>query len=162
MNEQMDLFEGLFLAKMRNNWNKLIEAEGGHCPCCGKWGKVYRRILNEHLVLALRWIAVHGDDQGWVDVQNKAPRWILKSKTYPLLAHWGLVESQQHGSGVWKATQAGWDFMQGGMVPEAVYIYDNKAWGFDEKQTSFRGCFGKHFDYEAMMGAQFNWATVRA
>lgn len=164
MSEQSDMFEdeGMFLARMRSNWNKAIEGEGAHCPCCGKWGKVYKIKLSQHLALCLRWIAVHGDEDGWVDVQNKAPRWILKSKTYPLLEHWALIESAQKRSGIWRATLRGQDFVGGlTQLPAAVHIYDNKVWGFESEETSFRGCFGKHFDYDEMMSDQFNWANIR-
>lgn len=164
MSEQMDMFsdEGMFLAKMRNAWNKAIEADGGFCPCCGKWGKVYKTKLSQHLALCLRWIAINGDDDGWVDVQNKAPRWILKSKTYPLLEHWGLIDSQSKRSGVWRATLRGWDFINGlAQVPSAVHIYDNRVWGFESEEVSFRGCFGKHFDFDEMMSDQFNWASIK-
>ena len=163
MTEQAELFEseGNFLARMRHNWSKSIEGEGAYCPCCGKWGKVYKIKLSQHLALCLRWIITHLDSEGWVDVQNKAPRWRLKSKTYPLLEHWGLIESKATRSGIWTATAKGHNFASGDItLPGAVYIYDNKQWGFEEEHVSFRGCFGKHFDFEEMMSAQFNWANL--
>jgi hypothetical protein len=46
-------------------------------------------------------------------------------------------------------------------LPEAVYIYDNKRWGFDEKMVQFRQCFGRHFDFDELMSAQFNWAKLK-
>lgn len=162
--EQFDMFEneGNFLAKMRSNWNKAIEGDGAHCPCCGKWGKVYKIKLSQHLALCLRWIAVHAEEDGWVDVQNKAPRWMLKSKTYALLEHWKMVESKSYRSGVWRATQDGLDFVAGHTSESsAVFIYDNKIWGFDSEETSFRGCFGKHFDFDEMMNDRFNWANIK-
>jgi hypothetical protein len=45
-------------------------------------------------------------------------------------------------------------------LPAAVYIYDNQVWGFEEEQVTFKGCFGKHFDFDEMMSAQFNWANL--
>jgi len=164
MTEQLDMFnnEGHFLARMRNNWNKVIEADGGYCPCCGKWGKVYKMKLSQHLALSLRWIALHGEQDGWIDVQNKAPRWMLKSKTYNLLEHWDMIESQSHRSGVWRATVTGLLFISGDVTaPSAVHIYDNRKWGVEDEQTTFRGCFGKHFDFEEMMSDQFNWAVIK-
>lgn len=164
MAEQFDMFEGEghFLAKMRSNWSKSIEGDGSHCPCCGKWGKVYKTKLSQHLALCLRWIAISADEEGWVDVQNTAPRWMLKSKTYNLLEHWGLIDSKSHRSGIWRATLRGWDFINGlSTVPAAVHIYDNKVWGFDSEETSFHGCFGKHFDFDEMMSEQFSWANIK-
>lgn len=164
MTEQVEMFESesVWLAKMRSTWNKSIEGEGAFCPCCGKWGKVYKTKLSQHLALCLRWIAVNGDDDGWIDVQAKGPRWMLKSKTYSLLEHWGLVESKAQRSGVWRATLKGWDFINGLVsVPSAVHIYDNKVWGFEEEETTFRGCFGVHFNFDEMMDEQFNWASLK-
>jgi hypothetical protein len=165
MSEQFEMFEseGAWLAKMRHNWNKSIEADGAFCPCCGKWGKVYKIKLSQHLALCLRWISISTDEEGWVDVQNKAPRWMLKSKTYPLLEHWGLIESQAKRSGVWRATPMGHEFIGGAIaMPSAVHIYDNKVWGFEAQEVSFRGCFGKHFDFDEMMSSQFKWADLRS
>jgi hypothetical protein len=46
-------------------------------------------------------------------------------------------------------------------MPEAVYIYDNRRWGFEEKGVTFRQCFGKHFDFNELMSVQFNWANLK-
>jgi hypothetical protein len=59
-------------------------------------------------------------------------------------------------------TYRGVEFVYGGLeLPEAVYIYDNKRWGFDEKMVQFRQCFGRHFDFDELMSAQFNWAKLK-
>ena len=162
---QFDMFdgEGAFLARMRYLWNKTIEGEGGFCPCCGKKGKVYKTKLSQHLALCLRWIHVHADPaDGWVDVQNTAPRFMLKSKTYPLLEHWDLIEGKSFRSGIWRVTLKGQDFLNGLInLPSAVHIYDNKIWGFEAEEVSFRGCFGIHFDFDEMMSDQFKWANLK-
>ena len=145
----------------RETWRNAIEGDGAYCPCCDKWGKVYKMKLSQHLALCLRWIATHGDEDGWVDVQNSAPRWILKSKTYNLLVHWGLIQGRDKRSGVWRATPRGRDFINANCtMPAAVYIYNNQVWGVDATQTSFRGCFGKHFNFDEMMSTQFRWSEV--
>ena len=155
--------EADYLDRLRTAWNQTIEGEGGHCQCCGKWGKVYKIKLSQHLALCLKWIIDHSSPtEPWVDVQNSAPRWMLKSKTYPLLEHWTLIESKGHRSGIWAVTHRGVEFVYGGLeLPEAVYIYDNKRWGFDEKTVQFRQCFGRHFDFDELMSAQFNWAKLK-
>jgi hypothetical protein len=151
-----------YLERLRTSWNQTIEHEGGHCPCCGKWGKVYKTKLSQHLALCLKWIVDHGDQEGWVDVQNTAPRWMLKSKTYPLLEHWALIESRGTRSGIWCATANGKKFVAGAItMPQAVYVYDNRRWGFEKEEVTFQQCFGKHFDFDELMSAQFNWANLR-
>ena len=160
---QIDMFNGeeAYLRKMRENWKKDIEAKGRRCSCCDRYGKVYRRPLSQHLALCLRWIYVQSEDNDWVDVQNTAPRWMMKSKAYPLLEHWNLIESKEHRSGIWKVTERGVNFIHGYLtVPAAVHIYDNRVWGFESENTDFRKCFGKHFNFEEMMEAEFNWAKI--
>jgi DNA polymerase III alpha subunit (gram-positive type) len=46
-------------------------------------------------------------------------------------------------------------------LPNAVHIYDNKVWGFEADEVSFRECFGTHFDFDEMMSAQFKWANIQ-
>lgn len=147
-----------FLDELKTEWRTTIGAEGGHCPCCGKFGKIHEMKLSQHLALCLRWIQVHGGDEGWVDVQSKGPRWMLRGKTYPCLAYWGLIESKGHRSGHWRITFKGQDFVSGLIgVPERAYIYDNQVWEMSTKETSFGGCFGKHFDFDEMMSSRFDW-----
>ncbi len=74
----------------------------------------------------------------------------------------GLIESKSQRSGSWRATLRGWDFINGLVaVPSAVHIYDNKVWGFEDEEVTFRDCFGKHFDFDEMMSEQFNWANIK-
>lgn len=154
--------EAEYLDRLRSSWKQTIAGDGGKCPCCDKWGKVYKIKLSQHLALCLKWMIDHKRDDDWVDVQNTAPRWMLKSKTYPLLEHWALIESQAARSGKWRATKVGIDFVAGVVtMPEAVYIYDNRRWGFEEKGVTFRQCFGKHFDFNELMSVQFNWANLK-
>jgi len=149
------------LKKLQDEWDATIAGEGGCCPVCGKFGKVYKYKLSQGLALALKWIADHGADDGWVDVQTKGPRWMLRSKTYPLLAHWQFIESQNARSGVWRVTDLGRDFLGGfDVAPCAVYVYDNKVMALDKENTTFRGCFGVRFDFDELMSDQFNWADV--
>lgn len=150
------------VADLRKKWTTAIEKDGGHCPVCDKWGKIYKVKLTQGLALALRWIMVHGDAEGWVNVQTHGPRWMMRSKVYPLLMNWGLIESRGYRSGVWRATPYGRDFVLGlANADSAAYIYDNKVHGWSGVATSFRGCFGKHFDFDEMMSERFDWASIK-
>jgi len=156
----IDIFDDP-VQKLRHDWRYTIEGDGGHCPVCDKFGKVYKIKLSQALALALKWVADHGGDDGWVDVQTQGPRWMLRAKTYPLLAHWGLIESQAPRSGVWRATPKGRAFIGADVLaPKAVYIYDNNVWAFDAENTSFKGCFGVKFDFDELMSATFKWSNV--
>jgi len=161
---QIDMFEteGMMLARLRADWTKAIEGNGGHCPCCGRWGKVYTQRLTQSMALALRWIMVHGEQDGWVQVQERAPRWMMRGKTYSLLEHWGLIESKAHRSGVWRATHYGQDFVLGHCEAHAaVHVYDNKVWGLSAETVKFRDCFGKDFDFDLLMSDRYDWSVIQ-
>lgn len=159
-NKTIDLFDDP-VHRLRDEWAETISGEGGHCPVCDKFGKVYKYKLSQALALALKWIAEHGDEEGWVDVQQRGPRWMLRSKTYPLLTHWGFLESKGSRSGVWRPTPHGLAFIEGTLLaPSAVYVYDNSKWGSDSESIAFRGCFGVKFDFDALMSDQFKWADL--
>lgn len=164
MSEQFDMFEdgGMFLAKLRRNWRDAVEKKGAICPCCDRKGKVYRIKLNHTYALSVLWIFKNGGDDGWVDVQNRAPRWMLKGKNYGMLAHWGFLESKSHRSGIWRVTQMAKDWIAGNIgASESIYIYDNKLWGASDEETSFRSCIRKYFDFDEVMSSQFNWANIK-
>jgi hypothetical protein len=151
------------LQKLRHEWKHTIEGEGGDCPVCDKFGKVYRIKLNQSLALSIKWISDHGGESGWVDVQKQGPRWMLRSKTYALLSHWGMIEPLAPRSGVWRVTPTGKAFLAGNIkAPVAVYIYDNSVWAVDNENTTYRGCFGVKFDFNELMSASFNWANVKS
>lgn len=149
------------LNQLRQQWMKTIEGKGGICPCCGQRGKIYRYKITQHYALCLRWIQVNGDEEGWVNVQKVGPRWMLKSKTHTQLAHWKLVEPQSKRSGVWRVTALGHQFISGEVeVPAAIYVFNNTIYGVDQTQTSYRSCFGVHFDFDELMSTRFDWSKV--
>lgn len=161
---QMEFFkdERDFLEELRNNWKKVVEADGGICPCCDRSGKVYRLSINQTYALSLRWIDVHGKEGGWINVQDNAPRFMLKGKNYGMLTHWGVLESFSMRSGIWRTTQKGKDFLKGLInLPLGAFIYNDKVWAFSSEEVSFRGCFDKHFDFDEMMSAQFKWSNLK-
>lgn len=155
-----DMFDGT-VQRLKDEWAETIKDKGGHCPICDQFGKIYKYKLNQSLALSLKWIIDHGGEDGWIDVQKKAPRWMMRSKTYPLLAHWDMIEDQSSRSGIWRATWRGRHFVYKNFpMPVAVYVYNNRIWAFDAEHTSFQGCFGVKFDFAELMSSNFNWANV--
>lgn len=149
------------LEDLKDEWRETIEGDGGCCPLCGKFGKIYKTKLGAGLTLALKWIADHGGQDGWVDVQVKGPRWMLRSKTYPLLTHWNFLESRQHRSGEWRITDRGRDFINGQILaPLAVFIYDNKKVAVSEETITFRESLELKFDFDELMSSQFRWENL--
>ena len=146
-----------FLTELRALWRGAIEADGGHCPCCDRWGRVYPRSLNETMARSLVWLAHHSIDGDWVDVPKHAPRWLIRSNQLPTLRWWGLVERQgtedptKKHSGFWRATQNGILFAQNNIkVPKKVYTYNAEVEGFSDELISIKDCV-EFFNYSAVM-----------
>jgi hypothetical protein len=168
---QFDLFGSpdKFLAKLRSDWRETIEHDGGHCPCCGKWGKISPQGMNETRALALLWLSrAPTNAEGWVDVPNVGPRWLLRGKTHTTLQHWGFVEPGSHddstkrADGLWRITDKGKQFIAGTVtVPKKAYIYNNAVEGWSDECVSFRDCFGRHFDYQEVMADTFNLNAIK-
>lgn len=147
---------------LKQQWIETISDKGGCCPVCDRFGKIYKYKLSKALALSLKWIVNNGGTAGWVNVQKNAPREMMRSKTYPLLEHWGMIESQGARSGVWRATQSGKDFVAGlKIAPSAVYVYDDKLMAVDAMHTSFLGCFDVDFNFEELMASNLNDADVK-
>lgn len=146
-----------FLSGLRAVWRTVIEDEGGHCPCCDRWGKVYPRSLNETMARSLVWLAHNSANGDWVDVPRRAPRWLVRSNQLPTLRWWGLVErldtedkAKKH-SGLWRATPRGVMFAQNRLqVPKKVYTYNAEVEGFSEELVTIKDCI-EQFDYSAVM-----------
>lgn len=168
---QLDLFGSpeKYLAKLRQTWRDTIENDGGFCPCCDRWGKVSPQGMSETMALGLLWLSrADADAHGWVNVPNTAPRWMLRGKTYTTMARWGLVEKggrddpAKKSDGMWRVTEKGWAFLRGQTpIPQKVYSYNNVIQGYSENVVYFRDCFGKHFDYEAVMADNFNLNAIK-
>lgn len=150
--------EQIFLDELRGMWRTAIEADGGHCPCCDRWGKIYPRSLNETMARSLVWLAHHSANGDWVDIPQRGPRWLVRSNQLPTLRWWGLVErletddkTKKH-SGFWRATEMGVMFAQNRFeVPKKVYTYNAEVESFSEEFVTIKDCV-ENFDYSAVMG----------
>lgn len=161
---QFEMFENEkpLMSRMRERWWHAVKGDGAICPVCDRSGKIYRIRLNQTYALALRWIYLHGDENGWVNVQKKGPRIILKGKNYGMLHHWGLLESFGKRSGVWRITEKGKAFGAGLIkVPASVFIYDDIVYGFSEEEITFKQCFKESFNFDEMMSARFDWTKIK-
>ena len=146
-------------------WRKTIHGDGGVCPCCERWGKVYTRTINKTMAASLQWLYDEtlksvGQIGNWVDVPNTAPKSVLRSNQLPSLRWWGLVERQlpdpqdkaKKHSGMWRITLRGIDFVEGKhLVPKKILTYNTEAVGFGDELVNFKTASGIKFDMEAVM-----------
>lgn len=149
-----------FLDKFRSMWREVISGDGGRCPCCDRWGKIYPRSLNETMALSLVWLAAKSTDGDWVNIPQRGPRWLVRSNQLPTLRWWGLVERLDTGdktkkhSGLWRATEKGILFAQNRLqVPKKVFTYNAEVEGFSKELVTIDECV-ESFDYSAVMGIE--------
>lgn len=153
-------------------WNRLwritIEADGGHCPVCDRWGKIYARPINKTMALSVLWLAQTQTAQknagkgDWVNVPIVAPRWLVRSNQLPTMRWWNMVERQpsedpkRKHSGLWRCTDTGLRFaFNNAPVPARVLTYNDSVEGYSEEQTTFSACV-EDFDYSGVMSPAFS------
>jgi len=109
------------LAEARGVWSGMITNGGGDCPCCDRWGMVYKRPLNKGMCNALVWLSKQTSKTGWIDVPRRGPQWLTRTNQLPTMKWWGLVERRPNDdpkkkhSGMWRVTKDGAKFAVGKM-----------------------------------------------
>jgi len=161
------------LQEARSGWKSTIHGDGGICPCCDRWGKVYSRAINSTMALSLQWLYDANMKAGvrcWVDVPNSAPKEVLRSNQLATLRWWGLVERElpdpedkkRKFSGNWRITLRGMDFVEGrALVPKKVMTYNGDVVGSSDEMTTFEACKGAGFNYSSVMTTTFVAGTDR-
>lgn len=145
----------LAIAK-RELWEDM-KAEGGDCQCCGRFAKLYKYTISKAQIAAFHWIVNRCGWKGWVDVQETAPKWLLRSNSHGKLVHWGLLESKPnseaalHCSGIWRPTDFGLRFYNGDeTVQKYALVFNNKCLGHDGEQKAYDDLYDK-FHYQELM-----------
>lgn len=154
---------GRFVEEFKANFLALddipIDLEkGGICPCCGKFARSYKRIINKGMTKILYWLYFQSKDGLWVDFPAKAPRNLMRNNEISRLALWGFVESKENDdyakkdSGIWRITKKGRNFIFGGIkVPKYYEVYNNKIFNASVKEVYFQDCVDIDFDYRTLM-----------
>ena len=155
------------LQQHRDSWRHTIEGDGGHCPVCARWGRIYGRAINETMARSLIWLVSAPMDNGWVNIPATAPRWLVRSNQLPTLKWWGLVErcpnekdSKVKHSGLWRPTDLGYDFVNtGARVPKKVFTYNDQVEAHSTESVAIYQCFKQQFDYQEVMNTHFPKVT---
>ena len=157
------LYEGATLTQAGQIWHSVIKSEGGHCPVCDRWGKLYRRGITAAMARQLIWLCLQPPrEDGWVDVQRTAPIWMLRTPQLGTLRHWGMVVdapvtgTKSRSAGMWKPTALGLAFAYKRIsVPKFKYIYNDTVFDTEGPDIDILDCIGEHFDYNELMKANF-------
>jgi hypothetical protein len=154
----------------RGAWDLTIRDKGGYCPCCDRWGKVYRYGISHAMMKALLWMASnHGEN--WVNMPRQAPRDLIQTYTFATLKWWKLIErlhiekevkvedgklvyadSDTRSSGIWRVTPIGMKFAKGlCQVPKYVYLYNDTLKDVSTETIYIKDCVGNKFIYSEIM-----------
>ena len=168
--KQLDFFGEGAVEAIRKNWRDTIENEGGHCPCCDRWGKINSISITETMALSLLWLSRQPtDDLGFVKVTDTAPLWVARSRSYPALQHWGLIvkvskskDKNKRTEGLWQVTAKGMAFLRNQIsIPKKCFVYDKGIEGYSAEEVYFADCFGKQFVYAEVMADTFNLNNIK-
>jgi hypothetical protein len=147
-------------AALRDAWGRTIANDGGHCPVCDRWGKVYLRNINVTMAQGLMWLCRQtGDEDGWINVPVVGPQWLVRSNQLATLHWWNLVERKSKDethkakfSGIWRPTALGKNFAAGLVrVPKSVYTYNNMVMRYSTEEVLISECLKEVFDYDQVM-----------
>lgn len=145
--------------------------EGTECPCCGRHNQRYKNNLTAEIVASLCWLVEYHcrgrDNKEWypgiefVDVAAKAPRFVLKFRKVSKLAYWGLVEGDEKRSeeeeikktsGRWRATRAGFDFVNKKItVAKFVLVLNSVVQSHSDEQVGILEAMRSKFSYDKLM-----------
>ena len=147
------------LEEARQEWDVTIKGEGGYCPCCSRWGKVYPINIHRTMARALHWLSTTSfrNHDGWVNVREVAPKWVLRGGVLTSLKHWGLVQlyprdKKEAASGILRVTDKGLNFLFNGYsIPKTAYIYADNLVDYSTEFTDVQGALKSAFDYAEMM-----------
>lgn len=150
------------LQEARVYWRETIRGEGGHCPCCDRWGKMYRRGINMVMAAGIVWLARHSADGSWVDVPRVGPRFVVASNQLPTMRWWGLCERNIPGpdddkkfSGFWRVTEMGKLWANNEVkVMKYVWTYNDTVIEFEGPDVAVSDCLEK-FSYNDVMNTDF-------
>lgn len=149
------------LVEARIDFKELIKDKGGHCPCCGRWGKINPYQVTSTQVRGMIWMLRRFRRNEWVELA-KAPKYILRSKSLATLHHWGLLESKPNedpdkkGSGFWRLTQMGRDFLRNKItIPKRAFVFDNRLIKFSKEEVNVVIALGKKFSYQELMNTTY-------
>lgn len=141
--------------------------EGAKCPCCGCFGKVYKRKIHSGMA-AILVLLYRFQSRGYTHVltlvnatTSPAVAAAIGGGDFAKLRYWGLIEEElkvgtrgkKKGSGLWRITGLGARFVEGGnTVSRYAWVYNNGFLGFHGEQISIYDALGDKFSYGELMG----------
>jgi hypothetical protein len=154
------------LAEAKAEFFEAARHQGSICPCCGRFGKVYKRKLHSGMAAVLV-LMYRFHNLGYTHIHT-----LINATTTPAVAaairgdfaklrYWSLIEEEhvespngeKKSSGRWRITGAGARFVEGSeTVQKYVWLYKGKCLGFIGESVTIHGALGDRFKYSELMG----------
>ncbi len=157
--QQVRASSGKSLAEAKREYFEGAEtSEGTRCPCCERYGKVYRRKLNATMAAALVRLhaLTHNKEREWFDPKEFTLPY--EGGEYGKLQFWELVVTQpstdpkRKGSSKWKITDKGKKFVRGELkVPAYAVVYDGELRRLEGPPLAIVVALGSVFSYAELM-----------
>jgi hypothetical protein len=147
--------ESRLTVRARERYWEQLWNEGGKCPCCDRYGKIYVRKLDYSIAHALILLHKFGPNGEWVHYKRLAER--LASRAFTILRFWGLVEpdapaGETWGRGNWRVTDLGRRFVLNRVrVPQSHLLFHANSFGPHGSLVSIVECLADRFDYDELM-----------
>jgi hypothetical protein len=159
----VSLYDGATLEQAGKIWHSVIKSDGGHCPVCDRWGKLYKRGISANMARQLIWLCKQTPrEDGWVDVQRTAPDWMLRAPQIGALRYWYMTEAapvkgvKSRTAGLWRPTQIGLKFAYLQLsLPKFKYVYNDTVFDTEGPDVTIIDCLDKYFDYSELMKANY-------
>lgn len=149
------------LDEAQDDWVETIRGNGGACPCCNRFGKIYGRKLNNTMLRSFLWLADYRAG-GWVDVPKTAPKYVLRTNQLSTLRWWGLIERRENDdpkqkhSGMWRCTELGFRFANNkASIPDEVFTYDGGVVRKSDRMVYISTIETRNFDYSDVMRTSY-------
>lgn len=141
------------------------KGKGSKCPCCKRFGKIYRRKLHSSMAAVLI-LLYRYREHGYVHAHT-----LINTTTDPKVAaairgdfaklrYWGLIEAgaksghtDKKYSGTWRITDAGCDFVTGrSRLFASILLYNSKYLDVGgDKTVDIYEVLGDRFSYKELM-----------
>jgi len=146
-------YQGMTLSEARENLNANLE-DGTECVCCGQYARTYRRKLNSNMVVFLVDLVKKTGTDEWIHYGELE----FTGRDYNYLKHFGLAECKvnkdpgKKGSGMWRPTERGVDFVHGRTkVPTHVFLYNNRIKSWSDTKGDVKDALGSKFNYSELL-----------
>ena len=153
------------LTQARKDYFAMLR-DGTECPCCDRYGKVYRRKFTSAMARFL--IAMYRLDAKepgtWVHALRDVAYKLGIGGDYGKTLLWRLIEKRPGGKddgnpdgGQYRITEKGRSFVEGRLrIEKHKFVYHDRVMQVEEgpvDELSIREALGAGFDYNELMGA---------